>query len=262
MYLPRRHANPKFSEGWSYERCITNAPPAGKSEVHCEYGEIYSILFTRNGIPRYSGQLHSHELFPPGKQSPKPLERLQETKFKDCLTVRSSTLNWQNDSSKDSCFPGSTSLQGISTPEELLTPPGSSLHQKVILDIEAILDLEQWVTKPGHSELQTSEASPSRPANPVGCFRVRLGAVCKRIDTRRNWSLYESSLHINCLELNAATYAIKAFTKSLSNAHVLIQMDNTSAIANVNKMGEAKQGVIDKHARSLWEWCLVRNITL
>ena len=94
------------------------------------------------------------------------------------------------------------------------------------------------------------------------CFRVRLGAVCKRIDTRRNWSLYESSLHINCLELNAATYAIKAFTKSLSNAHVLIQMDNTSAIANVNKMGEAKQGVIDKHARSLWEWCLVRNITL
>ena len=39
-------------------------------------------------------------------------------------------------------------------------------------------------------------------------------------------------------------------------------MDNTSATANVNKMGEAKQGVLDKHACSLWEWCLVRNITL
>ena len=70
MYLPRRHANPKFSEGWSYERCIINAPPVGKSGVHCEYAEIYSIPFTGNGILRCSGQLHSHELFPPGKQSP------------------------------------------------------------------------------------------------------------------------------------------------------------------------------------------------
>ena len=64
------------------------------------------------------------------------------------------------------------------------------------------------------------------------------------------------------MELLAATYAIKAFTKSLSNVHVLIQMDNTSAIAYVNKMGGAKQGVLAKHARSLWEWCLARKITL
>ena len=27
-------------------------------------------------------------------------------------------------------------------------------------------------------------------------------------------------------------------------------------------MGGAKQGVLDKHARSLWEWCLARKITL
>ena len=39
-------------------------------------------------------------------------------------------------------------------------------------------------------------------------------------------------------------------------------MDNTSATAYVNKMGGAKQGVLDKHARFLWEWCLARKITL
>ena len=44
MYLPRRHANPKFSEGGSYERCIADAPPVRKSGVFCEYGQIYSIL--------------------------------------------------------------------------------------------------------------------------------------------------------------------------------------------------------------------------
>ena len=88
------------------------------------------------------------------------------------------------------------------------------------------------------------------------------GAVCNRIDTRGTWSLHESSLHINCLELLAATYAINAFTKSLNNNRVLMQMDNTSATAYLNKMGEAKQGVLDKHARTLWEWCLNKKITL
>ena len=77
------------------------------------------------------------------------------------------------------------------------------------------------------------------------------GVVCNRIETRGTWSLQESSLHINCLELLAAT-----------NAHVLIRMDNTSTIAYLNKMGGAKQGVLDKHARTLWEWCLSRKITL
>lgn len=139
---------------------------------------------------------------------------------------------------------------------------GVPLHQKVILDIEAMLDLEWWVTN-----LATTNSRPVKPLLPDLLIQSDAsgsawGAVCNRIETRGTWSLHESSLHINCLELLAATYAIKAFTKSLSNAHVLIQMDNTSAIAYVNKMGGAKQGVLDKHARSLWECCLARKITL
>ena len=39
-------------------------------------------------------------------------------------------------------------------------------------------------------------------------------------------------------------------------------MDNTSAIAYINKMGGTKQGVLDKHGRTLWEWCLSKKITL
>ena len=139
---------------------------------------------------------------------------------------------------------------------------GVPLHQKVILHIEAILDLEWWVTN-----LATANSRPVKPLLPdlliqSDALESGWGAVCNRIETRGTWSLHESSLHINCLELFAATFAIKAFTKSLNNAHVLIQMDNTSAIAYVNKMGGAKQGVLDKHARSLWEWWFTRKITL
>jgi len=57
------------------------------------------------------------------------------------------------------------------------------------------------------------------------------------------------------------TYAIKAFTKSLNNAHVLMQMENTSAIAYLNKKRGAKQSVLGKHTRTLWGWCLSKKIT-
>ena len=140
MHLHRRHANPEFSKGGSSERCISNDPPAGKSGVYRENGKIYSFPFTGNGIPRCSSQLYTQELLPSRQQGCEPSERMQKTsEYQDCLTVRPSTLNWQNDSSKGSCIPGSAPLQSASTPEELLRHP---LHQKVILDVEALLDLE------------------------------------------------------------------------------------------------------------------------
>ena len=118
LYLHRRHANPKFSEGGSYKRCVSNDLPVGESGVCCEYGQIYSTPLTGNGILRCVGQLHNREPFPPRQQSFKPPEGMQKSsKFQECFPVRSSTLNWKNGSSKGSCFPGSTPLQSTSTPE-------------------------------------------------------------------------------------------------------------------------------------------------
>ena len=122
-----------------------------------------------------------------------------------------------------------------------------------------MLDLKWWV-----NNLPTANTRPVKPLLPNILVQSDAsgsgwGAMCNRIDTRGIWFLHENPLHINCLELLAATYAIKAFTKSNP---VLIQMDNTSAIDYLNKMGEAKQGVLDQHARTLWEWCLGKKITL
>ena len=127
MHLHRRHADPEFLKGGSSERCLFNDSPAGKSGVYCEHGKIYSFPFTGNGIPRCSNQLHTRELFPSRPPGFEPSEQMQKTsKFQDCLTVGPSTLNWQNDSSKGSCTPGSNPLQSTSTPEELLRLPESS----------------------------------------------------------------------------------------------------------------------------------------
>ena len=43
-------------------------------------------------------------------------------------------------------------------------------------------------------------------------------------------------MHINCPELLAGTFAIKAFVKHRSNFQVFLKMDNHSAVAYVNRM--------------------------
>ena len=69
LHLHRQHANPKFSDGESLKRCVSNDLPVGKSGVPCEYGQIYSSPFTGNGIPRCIGQLHAHEFLSHREQS-------------------------------------------------------------------------------------------------------------------------------------------------------------------------------------------------
>ena len=55
---------------------------------------------------------------------------------------------------------------------------------------------------------------------------------------------------------------MKAFTKELQNVHVLIQINNTTTTAYINKKGGAKKCLLDHYARHLWAWCLQRRITL
>jgi len=59
------------------------------------------------------------------------------------------------------------------------------------------------------------------------------GAVSNGVDTRGTWIREEASLHINCKELLAASFAVQAFTTNLQNVHVLIQIDNTTTIAYI-----------------------------
>lgn len=110
-------------------------------------------------------------------------------------------------------------------------------HQKRDLDLESLSDLQWWIIN-----LDKAHCRPVKPLLPDLIIQsdasgTGWGAVCEGVRTRGTWSLEESKLHINCQELLAATYAIKAFTKAICNVHVLVQMDNTSAIAYVNKMG-------------------------
>ena len=54
---------------------------------------------------------------------------------------------------------------------------------------------------------------------------------------RGTWSLPESKLHLNYLELKAVFLALKEFQSLCCNKTVLIATDNTTVVAYINKEG-------------------------
>ena len=95
-----------------------------------------------------------------------------------------------------------------------------------------------------------------------GCFEDELGC-CMPVDNNGGlWSQMEKKLHINCLELIAGTFAVKSFKKGRLCAHVRLRMDNTSAVAYVNKLGGTHSLILSNLAVTLWEWALSRGMIL
>lgn len=86
------------------------------------------------------------------------------------------------------------------------------------------------------------------------------GASCGSEVANGHWKASESSLHINKLELIAAFYSLKIFGYNSKNCNILMRIDNTTAIAYINRMGGVQFPHLNQIAREIWEWCENRNI--
>ncbi|XP_070519715.1 uncharacterized protein [Cardiocondyla obscurior] len=76
------------------------------------------------------------------------------------------------------------------------------------------------------------------------------------------WSEEDRRLHINALELKAAFNAILCFACDLSDCNLLLRIDNTTAIAYINKFGSIQFPHLSEISRQIWQWCEKRNIYL
>lgn len=86
------------------------------------------------------------------------------------------------------------------------------------------------------------------------------GANCAGKTTHGFWNLAEQKFHINYLELLATLYALKSFAKHKSNTNILLRIDNTTAVASINKMGSVRYKKLNEISRKIWDWCESRNI--
>lgn len=66
--------------------------------------------------------------------------------------------------------------------------------------------------------------------------------------------------HINYLELFSAFFGLKCFAKELSNCNILLQIDNTTAISYINRIGGIRFRKLSDLAKVIWEWCEKRDL--
>ena len=110
-------------------------------------------------------------------------------------------------------------------------------------------DLKWWMSSTPHDRYSQDITPPPFDLTiRTDASLLGWGATCNGTSTGGRWSVEEAEQHINCLELKAAILALKAFLRvgiqsppqSLGNHpphHILLEMDNTTAVAYVNRRG-------------------------
>lgn len=86
------------------------------------------------------------------------------------------------------------------------------------------------------------------------------GASCSELRTHGWWSEEDKTLHINSLELKAAYNALRCFAADLHSCDILLRIDNTTAIAYINKFGSVQHPHLAAISRQIWRWCEDRDI--
>lgn len=82
------------------------------------------------------------------------------------------------------------------------------------------------------------------------------GAKCGIEKCGGQFSPQECKFHINTLELKAALFGLQSLCKNVRQAHILVLIDNTSAVASINKMGSLASIDMDDVVHSIWNWTL------
>ena len=88
------------------------------------------------------------------------------------------------------------------------------------------------------------------------------GAHLGDYTAKGGWSVAESRLHINFLELKAVLLALKAFESRCRGRVVLVATDNMTVVAYINKEGSMRSGSLCALLWRLLSWCNLREICL
>ena len=94
------------------------------------------------------------------------------------------------------------------------------------------------------------------------CIKRRVGPHLKEFTARGNWSLPESKLHINYLELKEVFLALQEFQDLCMGKMVLVATDNTTVVAYINKEGGMRSGPLCALLWRILTGCSRKQVTL
>ena len=118
-----------------------------------------------------------------------------------------------------------------------LAASSQNYQSTVRISPQAVEDLQWWIQHLTSWNGRSLISPASRMMIDSDASLWGWGATCKGISTWGPWSPQEQTLHINCLELLAATLAVQTFAKEKSGISILLRIDNTTAVAYINRKG-------------------------
>ena len=71
-----------------------------------------------------------------------------------------------------------------------------------------------------------------------------------------------SKIPLHCLELLAAIFILKCYSRKIANQHVKIMIDNTAAVGIINNMGTCQSPDCHTITVNIWEFCMQIKIWL
>ena len=116
------------------------------------------------------------------------------------------------------------------------------------LSSESIVEINWW--KAGTPKKDYSDACPNG-----------LGVTHENMSSGGHWSVEESKLHINVLELLATYHALKIYCKNIFDTSVNLKIDNTTAVAWINKQTaptELKFSIV----KQIWNFAAQRKLVI
>ena len=165
---------------------------------------------------------------------------------------------------KQAILPAPLNYRGL----QELRNEGLSLHHsydsQIYLTPKARTDLIWWIEQAGQWK-----SRPIRTNKPVmtlesDASNLGWGAVrsVPQDSTGGVWNRQERSMHINSKELLAAWLGLRCYASNMRNAHIHLRIDNTIAVAHINKMGGTHSWHLCQLTIKVWNWCLDRRITI
>ena len=122
--------------------------------------------------------------------------------------------------------------------------------------------LEWWLDE--RNVLQGQPLHPLKHALPIftDASKEGWGAHLCEHTVRGSWSIPESNLHINYLELKAVFLALKEFQDLCTTKIVLVATDNTTVVAYINKEGGMRSGPLCALLWRILTWCTNHQVML
>ena len=131
-----------------------------------------------------------------------------------------------------------------------------------ILDKESRTDLKWWSSLLQNHNGRTLVTPTASLTIESDASTKGWGVYCQGKRAGGPWQTMERKQHINLLELKSAFLALQTFVSNKTNTHVLLRIDNRTAIAYINQKGGTHSKPLSDMACNLWSWCLKRNITV